>query len=69
MGLIKASSGSFVDIDWLLVSHQFSRQFETFVQPAGDAADHQLDWPPELRETDGAARCAVAMRPGAIRNE
>jgi hypothetical protein len=34
----------------------------TLVQPTGDAADHQLYWSAETRQTHGCAICAVAMR-------
>jgi len=50
-------------------SGRVGRQIETFIDPAGDTACHDLDRPPEFGQPKGAARGAVAVRSGAIRHE
>ncbi|CAM2151582.1 hypothetical protein PT2222_260070 [Paraburkholderia tropica] len=46
-----------------------SLEVEAFVEPTGDAADHQLHRAAEFCEPDRAARRAIAVRPRAIRHE
>jgi hypothetical protein len=45
------------------------RQVETLVQPTGDPAYHHLHRPPQLGKSQCAARGAVAVRAGAVRDK